>query len=303
MHLFDHRGYTVKAWVAIAPLIGATLIAVSRTMGQFKLSLSTSAPSPGRGGLLSLPVGHDWFAHSKSVGQLTEARADYRHHATDVIAGSILGALIALVTYHLCTLPARSLSLSLAICPASVFPLVCSLRVRGAPSAWRPDYPSLFSAKCHLPFSPRIPPTTTQDRLALESAASGSDGGVAFDNDYNDYDETVPRDDDGGGGGGARGGRNGRVLPLHRGDYSQKGSATAGGGGTARVVPPGAEYSREFGRGARESHDYGGEGGGADGPPPITTNGDGFGGVAVVPLEQQQQRRDHFEPQARLPSS
>jgi hypothetical protein len=32
MHLFDHRGYTVKAWVAIAPLIGATLIAVSRTI-------------------------------------------------------------------------------------------------------------------------------------------------------------------------------------------------------------------------------------------------------------------------------
>lgn len=30
-------------------------------------------------------------------------RPDYRHHATDVIAGSILGALIALVTYHLCT--------------------------------------------------------------------------------------------------------------------------------------------------------------------------------------------------------
>ena len=42
MHLFDHRGYTVKAWVAIAPLIGATLIAVSRTRGEslFFFSLS-----------------------------------------------------------------------------------------------------------------------------------------------------------------------------------------------------------------------------------------------------------------------
>lgn len=46
MHLFDHRGYTVKAWVAIAPLIGATLIAVSRTMGEslaLSLSLATHA--------------------------------------------------------------------------------------------------------------------------------------------------------------------------------------------------------------------------------------------------------------------
>lgn len=31
MHLFDRRGHAVKAWIAVTPLIGATLIAVSRT--------------------------------------------------------------------------------------------------------------------------------------------------------------------------------------------------------------------------------------------------------------------------------
>lgn len=34
MHLFDRRGHAIKAWIAFAPLIGATLIAVSRTMGE-----------------------------------------------------------------------------------------------------------------------------------------------------------------------------------------------------------------------------------------------------------------------------
>ncbi|GAA5929139.1 uncharacterized protein JCM15063_004063 [Sporobolomyces koalae] len=78
MHLFDRRGHAIKAWISVTPLIGASLIAVSRTM-------------------------------------------DYRHHATDVIAGSILGSLVAILTYHL-------------------------------------YYPSLLSRNCHLPFSPRIPP-------------------------------------------------------------------------------------------------------------------------------------------------
>ncbi|GAA5988295.1 hypothetical protein JCM10908_002153 [Rhodotorula pacifica] len=124
MHLFDTRGHAIKSWIAITPLIGATLIAVSRTM-------------------------------------------DYRHHATDVIAGSILGALIALVTYHL-------------------------------------YYPSLFSSKCHLPFSPRIPRNTTDDRLALDSTASGSDG------------ETAPRN-------GLGDSPNGHgVLPFHRGETNAR---------------------------------------------------------------------------------
>ncbi|BGO92312.1 hypothetical protein NBRC10512_007716 [Rhodotorula toruloides] len=94
MHLFDQRGHTIKSWIAITPPIGATLIAVSRTM-------------------------------------------DYRHHATDVIAGGILGALIAIMTYHL-------------------------------------YYPSLFSPQCHLPFSPRIPAIATSERLDSDAEEPGT---------------------------------------------------------------------------------------------------------------------------------
>ncbi|GAA6040651.1 hypothetical protein JCM8097_008087 [Rhodosporidiobolus ruineniae] len=122
MHLFDRRGHTFKAWIAIVPPIGATLIAVSRTM-------------------------------------------DYRHHATDVIAGSILGAVIALLTYHL-------------------------------------YYPSLFSHQCHLPYSPRIPPSLPHDRLSDASDPS-----------------TAPRPAESGihpGGGGGGGRRPAELLPTHR---------------------------------------------------------------------------------------
>lgn len=59
MHLFDRRGVALKAWIAVAPLTGATLIAISRTM-------------------------------------------DNRHHATDVLIGSLLGFWISVLVYHLC---------------------------------------------------------------------------------------------------------------------------------------------------------------------------------------------------------
>jgi len=77
LHLFDGRGHSLKSWVCLAPLLGALLVAISRTM-------------------------------------------DYRHHATDVIVGSILGFLIGLWSYYL-------------------------------------YYPALNSPNCHLPYSPRIP--------------------------------------------------------------------------------------------------------------------------------------------------
>ncbi|KAG9127953.1 hypothetical protein FRC07_007191, partial [Ceratobasidium sp. 392] len=32
MHLFDQRGHTGKAWIALTPLTGALLVAISRTM-------------------------------------------------------------------------------------------------------------------------------------------------------------------------------------------------------------------------------------------------------------------------------
>lgn len=57
-HLFGHRGRAIHAWVSLAPLLAALLVAVSRTM-------------------------------------------DYRHHATDVIAGAVLGSVIANLSYFL----------------------------------------------------------------------------------------------------------------------------------------------------------------------------------------------------------
>jgi len=56
VHLFDNRGHALGAWLVLFPLVGATLIAVSRTM-------------------------------------------DYRHHATDVIAGGLLGFWISVMVY------------------------------------------------------------------------------------------------------------------------------------------------------------------------------------------------------------
>ncbi len=32
LHLFDEKGYTGKSWLALTPLVGAALIAISRTM-------------------------------------------------------------------------------------------------------------------------------------------------------------------------------------------------------------------------------------------------------------------------------
>lgn len=57
MRISNRRGYTIKAWILLAPLMCAILVCVSRTM-------------------------------------------DYRHHATDVIAGSIIGILGAWFAYR-----------------------------------------------------------------------------------------------------------------------------------------------------------------------------------------------------------
>ncbi|SPO39062.1 related to DPP1 - diacylglycerol pyrophosphate phosphatase [Pseudozyma flocculosa] len=77
MHLFDRRGHAISAWLTLTPMLGAVLIAVSRTM-------------------------------------------DYRHHATDVIAGGILGFVMAFSVYRL-------------------------------------YFPPLSHPLCHKPYSPRIP--------------------------------------------------------------------------------------------------------------------------------------------------
>jgi diacylglycerol diphosphate phosphatase/phosphatidate phosphatase len=57
MRINNKRGYTVKAWILLAPLMCAILVGVSRSM-------------------------------------------DYRHHATDIIAGGIIGILGAWFAYR-----------------------------------------------------------------------------------------------------------------------------------------------------------------------------------------------------------
>jgi len=56
LHLYDRNGHAVRDWIAFIPLVGAALIAITRTM-------------------------------------------DYRHHPTDVIAGSLVGIVIAYFCY------------------------------------------------------------------------------------------------------------------------------------------------------------------------------------------------------------
>lgn len=100
-HLYGRKGHAATSWLVFIPMLGATLIAVSRTM-------------------------------------------DYRHHATDVIAGGILGTVVAVATYFL-------------------------------------YYPPLSDPRCHKPWSPRIPASRSQNKpgsrqeLGEGSAACGED--------------------------------------------------------------------------------------------------------------------------------
>ncbi|KAL7411515.1 phosphatidic acid phosphatase type 2/haloperoxidase [Mrakia frigida] len=77
MKISNKRGLSIKTWILLAPISGAVLVAVSRSM-------------------------------------------DYRHHATDIIAGSILGFFIGWYCY-------------------------------------RQYYPPLSHPLCHRPYSPRVP--------------------------------------------------------------------------------------------------------------------------------------------------
>ncbi|KAG0143119.1 hypothetical protein CROQUDRAFT_49284 [Cronartium quercuum f. sp. fusiforme G11] len=88
VHLFDRRGHTLKAWLVLIPLVGAALIAISRTM-------------------------------------------DYRHHWQDVLIGSLIGVVMAYLSYRL-------------------------------------YYPSLSSAESHKPHSPRIQDGQKHSRTTSE---------------------------------------------------------------------------------------------------------------------------------------
>lgn len=107
LHLFDKIGSGVKAWLCFAPLMGAALVAISRTM-------------------------------------------DYRHHATDVIAGSLLGLVTAYLSY-------------------------------------RQYYPSLDDPRSHKPYTPRRPGKLVERDVPNGSAApepeSSSDATTFRDSD------------------------------------------------------------------------------------------------------------------------
>ncbi|KAK4704474.1 diacylglycerol diphosphate phosphatase / phosphatidate phosphatase, partial [Phenoliferia sp. Uapishka_3] len=118
MHLFDRKGHALKAWVCVIPLLGAALIAISRTMGMLYA-----------------------LSHRKMWKLTRITITDYRHHATDVLIGSLLGVLIAYFTYSL-------------------------------------YYPPLNSHKAHLPYSPRIPRHVNNNSTALPTADPPSDEDV-----------------------------------------------------------------------------------------------------------------------------
>ena len=128
MHIYDRRGHAFKSWVAITPLIGATLIAVSRTM-------------------------------------------DYRHHATDVIAGGLLGTVIAVFTYHLCaSLSLSVLSPSLPDRPLSSSPADSSPSRRLPLALLAPVPPPLLAP--HPRYADGRPPRLGRRRRPRDGASS-----------------------------------------------------------------------------------------------------------------------------------
>lgn len=131
---------------------------------------------------------------------------DYRHHATDIIAGGLLGSFVAVLTYHLCEFSSLSPSSSIPPTRTNLFPLP-------------EDYPSLLSPQCHLPFSPRIPavnasvsPNTSSQPFhdSASSLEQGHEiplsGGHDHSDDNGNGDETCPRPQGGSGFNGTAGG-------------------------------------------------------------------------------------------------
>lgn len=87
MRVWDHKGLSLKSWILLAPLSIAALVAISRSVS---LPLLASRAGP------CLPV--------LTVARrclLRHSLCDYRHHPTDVLAGSLLGTCIGSYTYSL----------------------------------------------------------------------------------------------------------------------------------------------------------------------------------------------------------
>ncbi|KAF7362630.1 hypothetical protein MVEN_00612000 [Mycena venus] len=117
LHLFDQRGYAFKAWISLAPFAGAALVAISRTMDYRRES-------------------QHFFIKSASADDPFRSSYVTSDHWLDVVAGSILGTVVAYFTY-------------------------------------RQYYPSLASEVSHRPYSPRSARATeANERFAHHRRAS-----------------------------------------------------------------------------------------------------------------------------------
>ena len=155
MHLFDRRGYSVrsffshgrflmtdsraqiKAWLALAPIIGATLIAISRTMGAFAASSALSSIA------------------NKSLTQTTAITR--RTSSSEACSASSSPSSL--------TTSVRPSSHSLPI-PHST-PSLATPHPSPTPTNSSTDYPSLASHSCHLPYAPRRPSPSVPDRKSV----------------------------------------------------------------------------------------------------------------------------------------
>jgi hypothetical protein len=89
-----------------------------------------------------------------------------RHHATDVIAGSILGALVAWFAYRQCTFLLSKIHFAVAL--AAFLPTKQANPRSNHLFLLSSDYPPLDHPLSHKPYSPRIPREAEDIELEAE---------------------------------------------------------------------------------------------------------------------------------------
>lgn len=89
LHLFDKRGHTGKAWIAFTPLVGALLVAISRTMDNrrtsplfiFLLRILYKCDLQTIGTMSLLGASSDLFYHTSHTGNTTHRSSRPTHTA------------------------------------------------------------------------------------------------------------------------------------------------------------------------------------------------------------------------------
>jgi diacylglycerol diphosphate phosphatase/phosphatidate phosphatase len=92
MKVWDSKGVSLKSWILLAPLSVAALVAISRSVPAFVARLHRHHSIR--------PIALHADSHP-SPFRMADSLCDYRHHPTDVLAGSALGTAIASYTYRL----------------------------------------------------------------------------------------------------------------------------------------------------------------------------------------------------------